>query len=366
MNAPLREQKAAQRLMIVDCDIHPIQRSAKDLYPFLSKHWQEHLETFGGHVRQGLIEQTMWPRMMAAGQRADAYPAQGGPPGSDFELMKRQHLDVNGVEFGMLVALSKGGMEERNPDLARALSSAVNDWQLEAWVKRDARLKAGIVVTGEDPEHAVAEIEKRAGDPSFAQVILSPRSSEPLGRRRYWPIFAAAERAGLPVGLHPAAIPGGSASSGAGWPTYYMQEHHTFVTGSQATAVSLVMEGVFEQFPKLRIAMIEAGFSWAPALGWRMDRIWERMRKETPHLKRPPSEYMREHFWFATQPMEEPENPQDILQVFDWIGWDRIMFSTDYPHWDFDDPRQAIRVRLTDEQREKIFRANAKALYRLP
>jgi len=210
MNAPLREQKAAQKLMIVDCDIHPIQRSAKDLYPFLSKHWREHLETFGGHVRQGLIEQTMWPRMMAAGQRADAYPAQGGPPGSDFELMKRQHLDVNGVEFGMLVALSKGGMEERNPDLARALSSAVNDWQLEAWVKRDARLKAGIVVTGEDPAHAVAEIEKRAGDPSFAQVILSPRSSEPLGRRKCWPIYAAAVRAGLPVGLHPAAIPGGS------------------------------------------------------------------------------------------------------------------------------------------------------------
>jgi predicted TIM-barrel fold metal-dependent hydrolase len=366
MNAPLREQKAAQKLMIVDCDIHPIQRSAKDLYPFLSKHWQEHLETFGGHVRQGMTEQVMWPRMMALGQRADAYPAQGGPPGSDYELMKRQHLDLNGVEFGMLVALSKGGMEERNPDLARALSTAVNEWQLEAWVKRDARLKVGIVVTGEDPAHAVAEIEKRAGDSSFAQVILSPRSSEPLGRRRYWPIYAAAERAGLPVGLHPAAIPGGSASSGAGWPTYYMQEHHTFVTGSQATAVSLVMEGVFEEFPNLRIAMIEAGFSWAPALGWRMDRIWERMRKETPHLKRPPSEYMREHFWFATQPMEEPENPQDILQIFEWIGWDRIMFSTDYPHWDFDDPRQAVRVRLTDEQREKIFRANAKALYRLP
>jgi len=125
------------------------------------------------------------------------------------------------------------------------------------------------------------------------------------------------------------------------------------------------MEGVFEQFPKLRIAMIESGFSWAPALGWRMDRVWERMRKETPHVKRPPSEYLREHFWFATQPMEEPENPQDILQMFEWIGWDHIMFSTDYPHWDFDDPRQAIRVRISDEQREKLFRANAKALYNL-
>jgi len=180
MNAPLRAQKASQTLMIVDCDIHPIQRSAKDLYPYLSKAWQEHIESFGAHVRQGMTEQIMWPRMMASGQRADAYPPQGGPPGSDYDLMKRQHLDPNGVEFGMLAALSKGGMEERNQPFARALSSAVNDWQLHDWVERDARLRAGIVVTGEDPEHAVAAIEKRAGDRRFAQVIISPRSSEPI------------------------------------------------------------------------------------------------------------------------------------------------------------------------------------------
>ena len=69
-----------------------------------------------------------------------------------------------------------------------------------------------------------------------------------------------------------------------------------------------------------------------------MDKQWQHMRKETPHLKRPPSEYLREHFWFSTQPMEEPENPNTSHDVLDWIGWDQLMFSSDYPHWDYDDP----------------------------
>ena len=63
-----------------------------------------------------------------------------------------------------------------------------------------------------------------------------------------------------------------------------------------------------------------------------------------PHLKRPPSEYLREHFWFTTQPIEEPEDPDHLVEMFDWIGWDRMLFSTDYPHWDFDDPRFAHQV----------------------
>ena len=97
--------------------------------------WREHMTTFGEHLRQGLSGQLAWPRMMAAGMRVDAFPEQG-PPGSDLELMRRQHLDANGVEYGMLMQLSRGGMEERNLEFAAALSRAVNDWQLEAWSSR--------------------------------------------------------------------------------------------------------------------------------------------------------------------------------------------------------------------------------------
>lgn len=367
MNMPVleRDVQGKSKLSFVDCDIHPVQRSDKDLHPYLSARWREHMDNFGGHIRQGLIGQVMHPRMMAAGQRADAYPQRGGPPGSDLELMQKQHLDFNGCEIGMLVALARGGMEERNLDFSAALSTACNDWQLHDWVEKDRRLKAGIVVPQEYAEHAVKEIDRRAQDPAFRQVIISPKSSEPLGRRRYWPIYEAAERNNLVLGLHPAGISGGNASSGTGWGTYYMQEHYTFGTTTTGNLISMIVEGVFEQFPRLKVALIESGFTWAPALGWRMDKHWARMRKETPHLKRPPSEYLREHFWFCTQPMEEPETPGHLTEIIDWIGWDRIMFSSDYPHWDFDDPKYALNFKMTDAQRAGILRDNAKALYKL-
>jgi predicted TIM-barrel fold metal-dependent hydrolase len=364
MNVPVREVKAAQRLMIVDCDIHPAYRSPAELHPFLSARWREHMATFGEHLRQGLSGQLAWPRMMASGMRVDAFP-KDGPPGSDLDLMRRQHLDPNGVEYGMLMQLSRGGMEERNLEFAAALSDAINDWQLETWVKPEPRLRAGIVVPQEDADFAATQIERRADNPGFVQVIMSPRSSDPLGHRRYWPIYAAAERCNRPIALHVQGFSGGHASTGSGWPTYYMQEHYAAATGMQNTLASLVFEGVFERFPKLKVVMIEGGFAWAPALCWRMDKHWERMRQETPHVKRPPSEYVREHVWFTTQPIEEPDDSQHLADIIGWLGWDRLMFSTDYPHWDFDHPQEVLKFKMTDAQKAMVFRDNAKALYGL-
>ena len=103
----------------------------------------------------------------------------------------------------------------------------------------------------------------------------------------------------------------------------------------------MIIEGLFEQFPDLKVVLIEAGFGWLPALGWRLDSTGSGWR-EVPHLKRAPSEYIREHFWVSTQPMEEPEHPDHLIDAMRWIGCDRILFASDYPHWDFDDPVLAL------------------------
>jgi predicted TIM-barrel fold metal-dependent hydrolase len=97
-----------------------------------------------------------------------------------------------------------------------------------------------------------------------------------------------------------------------------------------------------------------------------MDKAWERMRAEVPHVKRPPSEYVRQHVWFTTQPIDEPDRPEHLVDIMKWVGWDRIMFSTDYPHWDFDDPAQVFaKLKLTAQQKAALLRDNARALYRL-
>jgi predicted TIM-barrel fold metal-dependent hydrolase len=131
----------------------------------------------------------------------------------------------------------------------------------------------------------------------------------------------------------------------------------------QSLLISMILEGVFERLPTLKVVLIEGGLAWAAALAWRLDRQYAKLKRELPHLKRLPSEYMRTNVWFTTQPIEEPEPRSQLAETIDWIGWDRVLFATDYPHWDFDDPAQALPIRMDETQRRQVFLENAKAVY---
>ena len=354
----LGEQKS--RATIIDVDIHP-KASAEDLRPYLSARWWDHLQTYGNRSRQGFAKGFPYPKSQPLASRRDSWPPDGGLPGSDVPFMREQLLDAYNIAYGVLEPLL-GGNTSRNLDEAAALCSAMNDWQAHDFVDLEPRLRASILVPQDDPEAAVKEIEERAGDWRFAQIQLGSKTSEPLGRRRYWPIFAAAQANNLSIGLHIGGTQN-SAPSASGWPQFYIEDHHMLVHSMQNQAASLILEGVFEAFPNLKVCLIEGGFAWAPSLGWRLDAHWAKMRDEVPQVKRPPSEYMRTNLWFATQPVEEPENPDDLRQVFEWIGWDRMVYSSDYPHWDFDDPHLAFRFQMTEQEKRMLFRDNALNVY---
>jgi uncharacterized protein len=360
LDRPPAEQ--ATRFRIIDSDIHPALRSEADLNPYLPERWRRHIAEYGKLNRGPYARRITYPRFAPFTSRRDAWPPGGGPPGSDLDFMRAQLLDLYDIEYGILEPLMPGNLV-RNLELSAALCSAINDWQVEAFTSSEPRLRASIQIPFEDAKASVVEIDGRVRDRSFAQIQLTSRSTEPLGRPRYWPIFEAAAHHGLPIGLH---IGGeaGYAPTAAGWPSFYIEDHHGLIHSMQCQATSMVLEGVFERFPTLKVIMIEGGFAWIPPLGWRLDRHWEKMRGEVPHLKRPPSAYMRQNLWVSTQPMEEPENPEDLRRTLSWIGWDRILFATDYPHWDFDDPRHAFPCRLSEAERRAIFRGNAEAIYR--
>jgi predicted TIM-barrel fold metal-dependent hydrolase len=263
-----------------------------------------------------------------------------------------------------MLHLLSGGMDERNQDLGNAICSAINDWQYEHWTQKDKRLKAAIVVPGEDAQAAVREIERWAGNPDFVQVSMVTHAIEPLGRRRYWPVYEAAAALGLPIGLHSSGTNGLPPTS-TGWCGFYVEEQHNVALSQQALAISLVCEGVFERFPALKAVIIEAGFVWVPSVTWRLDQHWRRMKDEVPHLSKPPSEYFRSNLWYSSQPADEPERPDDLRQILDWLGWDRLLFATDYPHWDMDSPEQAFKFRMTDAEQRRILADNARAVYGL-
>ncbi|MHB0773034.1 amidohydrolase family protein [Bradyrhizobium sp. 1.29L] len=348
---------------IIDCDMHPSLRSYKDLYPYLSQRWRTHLDNFGVRYRQPWTEAPRYPKATPALSRRDAWPPEGGPPGSSLSFMQEQYLDPCGVEYGILFLLHPMGMMDRNLDFGTALCSAVNDWQYNEWTQKDRRLRASLVVNGEDAQGAVAEIERWAGKADFVQVCMAVRVTEALGRKRYWPIFEAAVRHNLPLGLHTngeSGVPGGM-----GWPSFYEEHHHTTTFQHRELLTSLVFEGALEHFPTLKVVLVEGGFAWINAWCWRADRQWARMRDEVPHVKMPPSEYVKRAIYLTTQPMDEPERAKDLRDVISWFGWDRLLFASDYPHWDWDDPSHAFKCALSEVERRKIYFSNAAKLYGL-
>src|SRR6266446_5603026 len=147
IDRPLLEQeKAAKtRLRIIDCDVHPSLHAYADLNQFLPKRWQQHLRTYGSHLRTPYIGTTPYPRSSPLIARRDAWPPTGGPPGSDLAFMRKQHLDPLDVEFGILQVLDLFIFSQQNLEFGAAIQRAVNEWQLAHWCSREPRLKASIL-----------------------------------------------------------------------------------------------------------------------------------------------------------------------------------------------------------------------------
>ena len=113
------------------------------------------------------------------------------------------------------------------------------------------------------------------------------RTAEPMGRRKYWPIYEAAAEHDLPVGMHFGGW-GRGPITGAGFGSYYLEDTVGMATAFQDQVTSLVCEGVFERFPELRIVLIEGGIAWLAPLMWRLDRAWKLLRDEAPRLTQLP------------------------------------------------------------------------------
>ena len=356
----------AERIAVrcVDSDVHPVpRRGALQEYipePLRSKYFMNH------HVGE-VIYYDAPDYAHAYAMRVDTFPPDGEFAGSDPDLAFRQAIMEAGVDIAVLEPTAGNC---RLPEATAALSYAHNTWQSEHWLDGHnnwhERWRGSICVAIEDPVGAAREIEKWAGHPYMAQVLIKAEPRPSWGDPQYEPIWQAATKHDITVSCHLSRgrfetlpIPP------VGLPSY----NHDFMVSYSLTAanqvMSLIFDGVFDRYPALRIVLVEHAFNWILPLMWRMDAIYA-ARKSWMDIKRKPSEYVKDHIKFTTQPLDYPEDKTELLRAFEWMECDKILlFSSDYPHWTFDDPRWLVK-HLPQHARENVMFRNGIATYKLP
>jgi hypothetical protein len=318
------------KLNAIDCDVHPTVPNLKALLPYLDDHWRDSVEERG---IPGL-ESISYPPNAPITARPD-WRHKGGLAGTSVAdlqatVFERLHADraILNCLYGVQLVF--------NEDMAQAFARAVNDWIAKEWLDRDPRLRASIVVTPQNTEYAVDEIERHAGDRRFVQILLLAMGEVPLGRRQFWPIYAAAERHGLPIGIHAGSAYRHPVTS-LGWPSYYIEDYAAQSQGFQSQVASLITEGVFAKFPALKVVLIESGVTWLPGVLWRFSKFWRGLRTEVPWVDRSPSDIVRDHFRLTIQPLDAPADPDAVERAIEHLrSDDMLLYASDFPHWQFD------------------------------
>ena len=245
-----------------------------------------------------------------------------------------------------------------------AMARAYNRWLCDTILEHEPRIISMLYLPFNDPEatyQMVKDFGHRKGVKGF--MVTAPRY-KPVHDNAYMKTYRLLEEMGLPISFHAAY----------NWNDQSLQLTNRFI-GVHALGfmwfnmvhmTNWVVNGLPERFPKLKVMWIESGLTWAYSLMQRLDHSYKMRTSDCPSLKRKPSEYMRE-MYFSTQPMEMPDDPAILEATFKMINAEtQIVWSSDYPHWDFDLPGVIYDLPFLNEQSKRnILGGNAAKLFNL-
>jgi uncharacterized protein len=253
-------------------------------------------------------------------------------------------MDAEGIDAAFLypsLGLFFGSI--KNPEFAAAAARAYNRWLADYCKPYPERLFGAAMLPMQSVELAVQEMRYAAKELNFHAGFIRPNpyNGRTLHDPEYDPLWAEAQEINFSIGIH-----GGSES---GQPTVAMDRFtrgravrhvvaHTFEM--MAAATSLIMCGVCDKYPRLKIAFLESGGGWMA--GWldRMDRHFDDVGMNDTGLKARPSEIFRRQCFISFEPVEGT-----LPLLADYIGSDNILWATDYPHLDgFPNAPQMIKA----------------------
>lgn len=251
------------------------------------------------------------------------------------------------------------------PEVEVELARAYNRWLVRDVLPASPRIRTMAYLPLSDPEASVECVEEFAGAPGVLGFMVTAVRHQPLHQNRFMKVFAALDERGLPLAFH----------SGPNWGDRPFEQLNRFL-GAHALGfpiyamvqlTNVVLNGIPERFPRIRFIFMEAGQAWVPFLIARLDNEYRQRSSEAPLLKRLPSEYIRE-MYFTTQPFERLDSAAHMRTFVEMMaGETQLLYSSDYPHQDFDLPTRIADLGfLSEEARRNILGGNALRLFDLP
>jgi predicted TIM-barrel fold metal-dependent hydrolase len=344
---------------VIDGCVFPAWPGTSTLANYMTEEWQELLVRPGD--RAGPVS-VLSPRLYQDPKR---------PTVSATASLIQHDLLAGGVRERIVLGWDDGLFSTAFPHqhLARRVVAAANDWLADQWLPRDPAFFGMLLVPSGMPMAAAAEIRRAGTYERIVAVALGCNSlARPFGDSIYLPIFEAAAEAGLPVVLQI----GSDATTdlvtppvAGGLPATYAEYRALGVHSHMSHVASMIVGGLFERLPSLRVLLIGGGFGWVPSWLWRLDAWMKQYRRtQAPWLTRLPSDYFAEHVRVTTDALDASGAEEWSLSGFRELDRN-VIYASCYPSAEAEEP-DAVAARLDGSWVEAVLRNTALDFYRWP
>jgi predicted TIM-barrel fold metal-dependent hydrolase len=373
--AHARKQAVRRKLddvLIVDVDAHHYENeNFREFIPYMENDVfrQLSLASLGKGGRGGVMQTNIGYQDM--GGRVTRYPMRSTEKTDenghhrDVQLGHRW-MDAMAVDYSCLFPtgmLSIGLHPQKEMEVQ--LCWAYNRWLTEKVLPESGgRFYSMLSLPFNDPDECLRQVETFGDRKHVGGFMVTTVRNTGVQENAYMKVYRAIEERGLVLSFH----------SGPNWAEPIFKTCNRFLSVHALGfswynilhCTNWVINGMCERFPKLPVIWIESGLAWVPFLMQKLDHEYMLRPSEAPLLKKKPSEYMRD-MYYSSQPMEN----QDIKALectFRMINAEtQLLYSSDYPHWDFDLPATIYDLPfLSEKAKHNILGGTAARLFKLP
>ncbi|MBM4297460.1 MAG: amidohydrolase [Deltaproteobacteria bacterium] len=279
-----------------------------------------------------------------------------------------QAMDRDRIEYGLLfpsAGLYLTSVQEEA--YGAALCRAYNNWLYDYCGENRKRLMGVAALPVQNVNLAVAEAKRAVKELGFKGVFVRPNpvKGHTLDDPYYDPLYQAIVELGVPLLIHEgsgAFLPTAGADRFAG--QWFFTHSISHPVEQMLASLGMICKGTLDRHPELPVVFLESGAGWLPYWLWRMDEHFEVLPFQVPWLKMKPSDYFRRQCYISFEADETR-----LGQVIESIGADRVVFASDYPHWDATFPGVTDmilnREDLNAETKRKIMGENAAKLLKI-